>query len=54
MMFQAFKGLQRVGVWVLRREKTGQGEDSIIDRWTSVAEQLVGLILEHSSLTVPL
>lgn len=43
-----------MGVWVSWREKAGQGEDSIIDWWASAAEQLVGLILEHSSLTVPL
>lgn len=42
------------GVLVSWREKAGQGADSIINRWASVAEQLVGLILEHLSLTVPL
>lgn len=42
-----------MGVLVSRREKTGQ-EDSTSDRWASVRKQLVGLILEHLSLTVSL
>ena len=42
------------GVLVSWGEKAGQGADRIINRWASVAEQLVGLILEHLSLTVPL
>lgn len=42
------------GVLVSRGKKAGQGVDSIINRWVSVAQQLVGLILEHLSLTVPL
>lgn len=42
------------GVLVSRGEKAGPGADSIINRWASAAEQLVGLILEHLSLTVPL
>jgi hypothetical protein len=42
-----------VGVLVLRKEKAGSGEGKI-DTWASAVEQLVGLILEHLSLTVTL
>ena len=38
----------------LHGEKAEGEEDNIINRWASGAEQLVGLILERLSLTVPL